>query len=112
LTGQEVLDRVKPGLTEPAPITAITPPLAGVDIENLRAMLDPLTINAASKTTMQSQLTNALRAMEVRLKPKVSACDWMKQFDATLKKTTGIGPADRADMVAASSAVKSKLGCK
>jgi len=99
-------------LTAPPPITPVTAPLAGVDIENLRAKLEPLTINAASKATLQSQLTDALRAMEVRLKPKVSACDWMKQFDATLKKTTGIGPADRADLVAGSSTVKSKLGCR
>lgn len=112
LTGQEILDRVKTGLTEPAPLSPANAPLTGVDIESLRAMLDPLTINAASKAKLQDQLTSALRAMEVRLKPKVSSCDWMKQFDATLKKTTGIGAADRADLVGMSGAIKSKLGCK
>jgi hypothetical protein len=44
--------------------------------------------------------------MEVRLKPEVSACDWMKRFDKTVAKTPGIGSAGRASIVSAAQAIE------
>jgi hypothetical protein len=115
LTGDEIQNKVAgigSGLPSPTAVTPRTPPLAGVDIENLRTFIGGLTITASAKATLQDQLTSALRAMELWLKPKTSACDWMTTFERTLAKTTGIGSADRADILSQSASIKTKLGCR
>ena len=111
LVGQSIIDRYTTGVTAPSPVTPVTPPQTGVDIEALRGGLDVLTIPSATKQSLQDMLTSALRAMETRLAPKVSSCSWMQQFDRAVAKTPGIGKADRADLLAASAAIQQELSC-
>jgi Ca2+-binding RTX toxin-like protein len=115
LTGEEIQNKVAgigSGLAAPTQVNPVDAPQTGLHIENLRNLVGALTITASAKATLQDQLTSALRAMEVRLKPKTSACDWMTTFERTLAKTTGIGSADRADILSQSANIKTKLGCK
>lgn len=112
LTGQQIEDYYKTGLPNPASATRGGASMVGVDIENLTAFINTLSITSAAKTTLTDELSSAMKALDLWMKPKRTACDWMKDFSATLAKTPGIGIADRADITAAASNIRTKLGCK